>query len=149
MKQKNDLIGRRFGKLTVIDTAEKKNGSINWLCLCDCGVKKEVLGKNLTSLRTRTCGSCGREENKIFFKDTTEEMEYKKRIFNLWTYQLNTRNQDQVDQDWWEDRTKRNMHSKGFYAFYNYMCTFDKTRGDNLKSRVEFCNFDKRFFIWK
>ena len=138
----------RFGKLTVIDEAPKKNGHLYWLCICDCGVKKIARSDNLRNCRTRTCGSCGGEDKKIFFRDENEEFEYKKKIFNIWTYQLNNRNQEQVDPDWWEDRPKRNMHSKGFVTFFNYMKIFDKNKAVNLKSRVEFYKFDKDFFIW-
>lgn len=33
-----NLIGERFGRLTVIEKTDKrKNGSIVWKCQCDCG----------------------------------------------------------------------------------------------------------------
>lgn len=52
-----DLIGQKFGRLTVI---AKCNYQINkgsvWLCQCECGNTKEVSGK---SLRAGTCKSCG------------------------------------------------------------------------------------------
>lgn len=34
----SDYIGRRFGKLVVVERAENtKNGASQWLCCCDCG----------------------------------------------------------------------------------------------------------------
>lgn len=39
-----DLVGQKFGALTVIERAPKPEGSKSssafWLCQCDCGVKK-------------------------------------------------------------------------------------------------------------
>lgn len=37
--QSNELIGQKFGKLTVLEKLQErsKNGSILWKCLCDCG----------------------------------------------------------------------------------------------------------------
>ena len=38
MPAKINLIGQKFGKLTVIkETKERKNKSIVWICKCDCG----------------------------------------------------------------------------------------------------------------
>lgn len=54
-----DLVGKKYGKLTVISRAENnKNGNTMWLCDCDCGGEKVALGYDLTHGRTTTCG-CG------------------------------------------------------------------------------------------
>lgn len=38
-----DLVGQRFGRLTVIKRhGTKKNGNASWLCQCDCGNKVVV-----------------------------------------------------------------------------------------------------------
>ena len=58
MKRLN-LIGERFGNLTVIDRAtvqDRKN--YKWLCLCDCGNQCEVTTCHLRSGHTRSCGRC-------------------------------------------------------------------------------------------
>lgn len=36
---KNDLVGRKFGRLTAIKFMSDKH---KWLCQCDCGEFKEV-----------------------------------------------------------------------------------------------------------
>lgn len=57
-----DMIGQKFGKLTVIDRAEKKPGSKKraawWLCRCDCGRETTVDGSSLRSGNTQSCGDC-------------------------------------------------------------------------------------------
>lgn len=56
MPNKLNLIGERFGRLVVIESAPNKNNRTQWKCLCDCG--KEYIG--LTgSLRSGKLQSCG------------------------------------------------------------------------------------------
>lgn len=49
-----DILGKRYGKLTVIKFVETKNRQSYWLCKCDCGNEK-ILTKNALA-RTRSCG---------------------------------------------------------------------------------------------
>lgn len=61
---KEDLTGKRFGKLTVLQKLDrKKNGSWLWLCKCDCGNKKEATTRDLNGKRVRSCG-CGKGSSK-------------------------------------------------------------------------------------
>lgn len=63
MGRKVDLTGKVFGRLTVIKECEKrKNGSILWLCKCECGNTAEVKGINLTSQKTKSCGCISKEK---------------------------------------------------------------------------------------
>ena len=64
-EKKNYLIGKKFGKLTVIKRLNKSNSSgVFWLCQCDCGKTKEVPTNLLTSNRTQSCG-CLKKEKRI------------------------------------------------------------------------------------
>ncbi len=58
--RKIDLTGKRFGKLTVLHQSERKSprGELYWLCRCDCGNEKEILGNNLRRGLTSSCGDC-------------------------------------------------------------------------------------------
>lgn len=52
-----DLTGRRFGKLIVIERkGSNKNKKSLWLVHCDCGKEKIVIGSNLTNGSTKSCG---------------------------------------------------------------------------------------------
>ena len=52
-----DLAGKIFGRLTVISLSGKnKAGQSVWRCRCSCGNAKAVLGTNLVSGRTSSCG---------------------------------------------------------------------------------------------
>lgn len=54
-----DETGNRYGKLTVIGAEETIGSRARFLCQCDCGKKIVVVGKNLRTGNTQTCG-CGR-----------------------------------------------------------------------------------------
>lgn len=51
-----NLMGQRFGQLTVIADIGSKNNKHYWLCQCDCGNKKEVPGTYLRYGITKSCG---------------------------------------------------------------------------------------------
>lgn len=57
MGRVNDLTGRRFGRLVVIDrAANDANHKARWNCICDCGNKVTILGSNLSRGKTSSCG---------------------------------------------------------------------------------------------
>lgn len=57
-----DLIGQRFGKLTVLARARTySNGSATWACRCDCGGSRTVATQALHRGRTRSCGCIRRQ----------------------------------------------------------------------------------------
>lgn len=51
-----DITGQRFGMAVAIKQVENKNGSVMWLCKCDCGNEFVIKG---TELRYRQFVSCG------------------------------------------------------------------------------------------
>lgn len=56
-QNKNDLIGQKFGKLTVIAKNDiRKNEHVCWDCICECGNITTVEGHNLKSGATQSCG---------------------------------------------------------------------------------------------
>jgi hypothetical protein len=57
------LLGKRFGRLLVINqtTRRGKNGGIWWLCKCDCGDEKEVDMTNLINGHVKSCGCLQKE----------------------------------------------------------------------------------------
>jgi len=57
-----DLIGKRFGRLTVKDFSERKDGRTFWLCECDCGNEITARVDSLTSGETQSCGCLRRTD---------------------------------------------------------------------------------------
>lgn len=70
----NDLTGKKFGRWTVIKLHHKKQlfnkegirkrYLYYWLCKCDCGTERAVLGNSLTTGQTKSCGCLKRERVK-------------------------------------------------------------------------------------
>lgn len=59
-----DLTGRVFGRLTVIEMAERgPRGLAQWRCVCSCGTVKVVRSNNLIHGGTISCGCKRRETN--------------------------------------------------------------------------------------
>lgn len=51
-----DLVGQKFGKLKVLNFSYIKKGVSYWNVICDCGNIKTVIGRNLSSGYTKSCG---------------------------------------------------------------------------------------------
>lgn len=65
-----NLIGSRFGKLTVIERVENDaHGHSRWRCKCDCGNDTVVIGYELKNGHIKSCG-CYRSENLNDFNRT-------------------------------------------------------------------------------
>ena len=58
-----DLTGQKFGRLTVIKLAYIKNSYSFWHCICECGVNKIIMGRNIRSGITKSCGCYVRDIN--------------------------------------------------------------------------------------
>ena len=59
--ERQDLKGKRFGRLTVLEETQRRNYRHYWLCRCDCGNEKVVEESHLKSGHTKSCG-CYRTE---------------------------------------------------------------------------------------
>ena len=65
-----EMVGKRFGRLTVIERSENYHfmtgyGSYGskpvWRCICDCGNETYVVGSNLRQGYTKSCGCLQKE----------------------------------------------------------------------------------------
>ena len=52
----NQLVGKRFGLLTVIEQVPSKNQRTYWKCKCDCGNETIVCARELQNGDTKSCG---------------------------------------------------------------------------------------------
>lgn len=59
--KREDITGKRFGKLTVLSRIDYGR----WLCRCDCGNEIELMTHKLTSGNNKSCGKCSRAINMI------------------------------------------------------------------------------------
>jgi hypothetical protein len=93
-----DLSGRIFGRLTVIEyKGRSKSKKTLWLCHCECGKEKTVVGSNLVSGNTTSCGCIRTEANKT--RDYSDQIESRRenatthgmsrtRTYNAWRAML-------------------------------------------------------------
>lgn len=63
MARFKNIIGERFGRLTVINITDdrSKDGYVIWLCKCDCGNEIKCNTKKLRNKNTRSCGCLQKE----------------------------------------------------------------------------------------
>ena len=65
LHKKEDMIGVRFNKWTVLEYSHKNERSNNWyyLCRCDCGNEAIVKGTNLRNNGSKQCKKCSGKQN--------------------------------------------------------------------------------------
>lgn len=61
---RNDLIGRRFGRLVAMAMAPSRGGQATWDCLCDCGATVNVIRHSLMRGATQSCGCFMKERSR-------------------------------------------------------------------------------------
>ncbi len=57
-----DLMGKGFGRLTVVGGPDRSTVRIKWLCRCECGNTLTAQSSNLISGNTTSCGCWHKEE---------------------------------------------------------------------------------------
>ena len=82
MPEKIDMTGRGIGRLLVIEECGRDSrGEALWRCRCECGNEVTVLGSNLRSEHTTSCGCYQRERASEV--RTTHGM-CKTRLYSVW-----------------------------------------------------------------
>lgn len=61
-----DLTGLKFERWLVVKETRKKQNHTYWLCMCDCGNEREVVGQHLRNGKSKSCG--------CFHKEITREI---------------------------------------------------------------------------
>lgn len=83
MGKKPNLIGQKFGRLTVTELyGTAKGHKQRWKCVCDCGGEAVVTTNNLTSGQVKSCG--------CYQKEVRSKTKYKhgmshSRIYRIWS----------------------------------------------------------------
>ena len=77
----DNLTGRNFGRLTVLQRAESVNKRTLWVCKCECG--KEIIAEsyNLKTGHTQSCGCLQREATS---KANTTHGQRTTRLYRIW-----------------------------------------------------------------
>jgi hypothetical protein len=55
-KKIDDLVGQKFGKLTVLQRVFTHPKQKAWRCVCECGNVRDIVGTSLRSGNSQSCG---------------------------------------------------------------------------------------------
>ncbi len=72
-RKPKDLMGQKFGTLTVIDKAENIDSKTAWLCRCECG-KEVAIRTNSLTRKEHNVKSCGCKTKEIISKTHTKDI---------------------------------------------------------------------------
>lgn len=59
--KREDLVGKKFGRLTVLSFDRSEGGYSFWRCICECGNEKVVRAGNLRQGTVKSCGCLAKE----------------------------------------------------------------------------------------
>lgn len=79
----DELVGRKFNRLTVIDYSHSDNGAV-WLCKCDCGGVITAKGRDLKSGKTKSCGCFHRDCASKLGKSKETHGKSNTRLYYIW-----------------------------------------------------------------
>ena len=78
----NDLTNQKFGRLKVVEYyGNNRHGKALWLCQCDCGKAKVIVGSSLLNKYTLSCGCYNKEYAKKLH--SKHNMSYSK-LYKVW-----------------------------------------------------------------
>jgi|ERR1035437_9892410 hypothetical protein len=165
-----NIIGQRFGKLKVIKMAETPKIDTRhgkwWLCKCDCGNEKIIMGVSLRTGKSKSCGCgniatrfkrSGRTEINILYygyKRSAEERNFVFDIDFVLFSKLVKQNCFYCDES---PRQTLNYYKWTMGFTYNGIDRVDSSKGytpDNCVPSCSKCNYAKRnmgaadFYNW-
>lgn len=78
-----EMMGKRFGRLTVIRKSKNKTkeGRLLWTCQCDCGNIRDFNGKLLRLGKTKSCGCLAKE---VCCHNSKKHGSYQTRLYKVW-----------------------------------------------------------------
>lgn len=81
MPKRLDLIGKKYGRLTVIKFHDVQHGMSRWECRCACGNETIAYGRHMISGNTLSCGCLGKERR---LESCTKHGLSHTRIYQVW-----------------------------------------------------------------
>lgn len=105
-----DLVGKRFGKLEVLELSEIRGTKrvCYWLCKCDCGNTKVINGNSLKNGSIKACGCLRGKKSKYSIKNM--------KLYKKWSHMLSRCNSE-------KDISYKNYGARGIKVcdeWYNF-----------------------------
>lgn len=132
MRDYGNMIGKRFGRLTVISQAESRKGRRYWNCVCDCGNTKVVDTRHLNDGGTSSCG-CFRSE--MARKNQTKHGMLNTPIYRAWNSMKNRCKED--------NQNRPHYYDKGISVCKEWEESFEKFYEDMGKTYFEKAFLDR------
>ena len=83
--RRTNLVGLRFGRLTVLRLDDSKPDSpMHWVCKCDCGNIKSIVGASLKNGNTKSCGCLQKEKAASQGASSKTHGKSKTRLYRVW-----------------------------------------------------------------
>ena len=118
-----DLVGQKFGRLTVVSRVKRERLGTYWLCCCDCGLTKEVRTSSLKAGSTKSCGCLYKEvAGKQGVMNATHGMSGS-RVYNVWRNMIQRctdQNSNRFDSYGERGITVCDEWRKSFDSFYSW-----------------------------
>jgi hypothetical protein len=90
-KALKDMAGQKFGRLLVLrrGPTTSSKGAASWICRCECGTERNVLGESLRSGNTQSCGCLQKEAvRRISFRHGYAVRNKRSRAYKAWYHML-------------------------------------------------------------
>lgn len=110
-----NLIGQKFGRLTVIDIGDSQTHHPKWKCVCECGTTKEIAGQSLRSGVTKSCG-CYRRTQNIRLRKRQGQAGLTA-VYNAYKTRAEAKNHQIISIEEFEILSKQNCHYCGSMPF--------------------------------
>ena len=142
MQKKIEMIGKRFGRLLVIEESKvNRHGAVMWLCKCDCGMNKIIRGAHLRNGGIKSCGCFSQEK-------ATKHGMYGTPVYVVWGHMLQRCTNP-------KDKEYKNYGGRGiticrswfdFVKFYADMG--EKPKGLSIERRNNELGYNKKNCYW-
>ncbi len=111
------LVGKVFGRWSVIEKVESKNNLTRWLCRCVCGKEKIVRGTHLTGGASKSCGCLSIEKTKIRNSEQFRKLDRDMVLLNgLYAYVRNSCKKRCKDFDLTKEEFRKIVYGKCHYC---------------------------------
>lgn len=145
MRQRLDLLGKRFGRLVgVRPVGKNEQGNMMWECICDCGNTVIVNSQRLISGKTKSCG-CYRRDYTIECNKARRFPPMDERIYRIY-WGMRTRCYNEADKTYKyygaREITICDEWLNDFYAFQNWALShgYDSTLSiDRIDNDGNYC----------
>lgn len=103
-----NLVGKKYGRLTVLYRVKNIGKNTAWMCQCSCGTKKVIAAKHLTTNAIQSCGCLAKEKSaeRIAAISKSREKDLTGMVFTYLTVMHPTEKRDGSGRRYWHCKCK-------------------------------------------